>query len=133
MWFSALLLAEKSGRRDTISQNFSAAGLLGTAIGRWWPPVLSYDGRSPGLRTPETRPQRAGGKEESRLPSAPPVAVADQRLGGDDWIERLNEETPGPGWAWVISGIPFIGWIGDAVILLHIWRRRRRRKREDRQ
>lgn len=56
-----------------------------------------------------------------------------QRLGGDDWLERLNEETPGPGWAWAISGIPFIGWIGDAVILLDSWRRRRRRKRSERE
>lgn len=54
-----------------------------------------------------------------------------QRLGGDDWVERLNKETPGPGWAWAISGIPIIGWIGDSVILLDAWRRRRRRKRSD--
>ena len=56
-----------------------------------------------------------------------------QRLGGDDWVERVNEETPGPAWAWVISGIPFIGWLGDVVILLDAWRRRRRPKRSERQ
>ncbi len=49
-----------------------------------------------------------------------------KRLGGPDWAERMNEQTPGPAWAWALSGIPVIGRLGDAVILLSALRHRRR-------
>jgi hypothetical protein len=47
-----------------------------------------------------------------------------ERLGGDDWVARLDAETAGPRWAWAIAGVPVIGWIGDAAIAMVAWRRR---------
>lgn len=39
-------------------------------------------------------------------------------LGGDDWVERLNERTPGPEWAWKLHAIPGVGWIRVLVIAI---------------
>lgn len=49
------------------------------------------------------------------------------RLGGDEWVERVDDATPGPRWAWAIGGVPLLHWIGDAAIALDAWRRRKRR------
>lgn len=39
-----------------------------------------------------------------------------ERLGRHDRAARLDAETQGPRWAWVISGFPVITGIGDAAI-----------------
>lgn len=49
----------------------------------------------------------------------------DVRVGGEDWAARLDRDTPGPRWAWAISGIPLLHWIGDAAIAISTGRRRR--------
>lgn len=54
------------------------------------------------------------------------------RLGGDDWVERLDAETPGPRWAWALLCVPVIGRIGDLVILGDAWKKRRQGRRADR-
>ena len=53
------------------------------------------------------------------------------RLGGDDWVERLDRETPGPKWAWAISAVPVVHWVGDIAIAIDAWRRRRSRASRD--
>lgn len=46
-------------------------------------------------------------------------------FGGDDWAERLNEQTPGPEWAWKLYAIPGLGWIGTIAIAVSALIRRR--------
>ena len=43
-----------------------------------------------------------------------------------------DDETPGPRWAWVLSGVPIIGCLGLAVILFTAWRRRKVRREPER-
>jgi hypothetical protein len=50
-----------------------------------------------------------------------------ERLGGDDWVDRLNEDTPGPKSAWGLDALPLVGWIGAIVIVADAIRRARRR------
>ena len=75
----------------------------------------------------------------SALPRLPHVGLLDrwgkanqrraeadnEALGGDDWVERLNERTLGPEWAWKLHAIPGLGWIGAIVIAISSLSRRR--------
>lgn len=53
------------------------------------------------------------------------VDADNDRLGGNDWVERLDNETPGPRWAWAMASVPILHWFGDAAIAVDAWRRRR--------
>jgi hypothetical protein len=40
--------------------------------------------------------------------------------------EKRNAETPGPAWAHGVGSLPILGLIGDLVIAIDAWRKRRR-------